>query len=234
MINVKIPSRSNSVNGVLRENMSLGRDGHEGQVTLDRLQATVRFKNSLKIGTSNVRTMFQKGKLKNVKKEMERLKVNVLGLSEIRWTGAGYFKTGNFIIFYSRGDQRERGISILLDKETSRCVKGFWAVSDRVLLVKLHGKPFSISFIRGYAPTADHDEDVITNFYEELGTAYKQCNSQDIIYVMGDFNAKVGNERIGNTVGPFGIGNNLVSWCQSHNLVITNTRFKNHSCRLWT
>ena len=109
-----------------------------------------------------------------------------------------------------------------------------------MLLVKLHGKPFNISFIQGYAPTADHDEDVITNFYEELDTAYRQCNSQDIIYVMGDFNAKVGNERIGNTVGPFGLGNktdrgnNLVSWCQSHNIVITNTWFKNHPRRLWT
>lgn len=57
---------------------------------------------------------------------------------------------------------------------------------------------------------------------------------------MGDFNAKVGNERVGNTVGPFGLGDrndrgdNLISWCQSHNLVITNTWFKNHPRRLWT
>ena len=71
MINVKISSRNNSVNGALIENTSLGRDGHVRQVTLDRQQATVRTKNSLKIGTWNVRTMFQKGKLENVKKEME-------------------------------------------------------------------------------------------------------------------------------------------------------------------
>lgn len=48
--------------------------------------------------------MFQKGKLENVKKEMERLKLNVLGLSEVRWTGAGSFTTDNFTIFYSGGD----------------------------------------------------------------------------------------------------------------------------------
>ena len=131
-------------------------------------------------------------------------------------------------------------MGILVDNETSRSVKGFWAVSDRVMLIKLHGKPFNISFIQSYAPTTDRDEDAITKFYEELNQAYKQCNSQDIIYVMGDFNAKVGNERTGNTVGPFGVGNKndrgdiLTAWCQSHDLVITNTWFKNHPRRLWT
>ncbi len=84
MINVNNSSPNNSVNGVLRENTSLGRDGHVRQVTLDRQQTTVRTKNSLKIGTWNVRTMFQKGKLENIKKEMQRLQVNALGISEVR------------------------------------------------------------------------------------------------------------------------------------------------------
>src|SRR5258708_2184738 len=123
MINVKISSRNNSVKGIPRENASLGRDGHDGQVTLDRHQATVRTKNSLGIGTWNVRTMFQKEKLENVKKEMERLQFNVLGLSEVRWKGAESFTTDNFTIFYSGGDQHERGVGILLDKETSKSVK---------------------------------------------------------------------------------------------------------------
>ena len=240
MTNVKISSRQSSVNGVLKKNASLGRDGHEGQVTINRHQATVRTKNSLKIGTWNVRTMFQKGKLDNVKHEMEKLKLNVLGLSEVRWIGAGSFTTDNFITIYSGGDQHEKGVGILLDKETSKSIKSFWGVSDRVVLVKLNGKPFNISIIQVYAPTADYDEDAITNFYEELDKVYDQCSSQDIIYVIGDFNAKVGNERIGNTVGSFGLGkkndrgNNLVTWCQSHDLVITNTWFKNHPRRLYT
>lgn len=78
----------------------------------------------------------------------------------------------------------------------------------------------------------------MTKFYEELENANKQCKSQDIIYVMGDFDAKIGNERIGNTVGRFSLsdkndrGDNVISWCQSHDLVITNTWFKNHPRRL--
>ena len=69
--------------------------------------------------------MFQKGKLENAKKEMERLKLNVLGLSEVRWKGAGSFITDNFTIIYSGGDQHERGVGMLLDKEMSKCIKGF-------------------------------------------------------------------------------------------------------------
>ena len=125
MMNVKISSRQNSVNGVLKKNASLGRDGHEGQVTLNCHQATACTKNSLKIGTWIVRTMFQKGKLNNVKHEMERLKLNVLGISEVRWIGAGSFTTDNFIIIYSGGDQHEKEVGILLDKETSKSMKGF-------------------------------------------------------------------------------------------------------------
>ena len=171
---------------------------------------------------------------------MERLKLNVLGLSEVRWIGAGSFTTDNFIMIYSGGDQHEKGVGILLDKETSTSIKDFWGVSDRIVLVKLNGKPFNISIIQVYTPTADYGEDAITNFYEELDKAYDQCSSQNIIYVMGDFNATFGNERIGNTVGPFGLGkkndrrNNLVTWCQTHDLVITNTWFKDHPRRLYT
>ena len=69
--------------------------------------------------------MFQKGKLNNVKHEMERLKLNVLGISEVRWIGAGSFTTDNFIIIYSGGDQHEKEVGILLDKETSKSMKGF-------------------------------------------------------------------------------------------------------------
>jgi len=122
---------------------------------------------------------------------MNRLKINLLGLSEVRWKHAGSFKTDDFTMLYSGGDQHERGVGVLLNKETSKVIKGFWAISDRIILVKLQGKPCDISIIQCYAPTSDYDDVAIANFYEQLDEAYKQCKSQAIIYVMGDFNAKV-------------------------------------------
>ena len=110
------------------------------QVTFDRQQATARkLKEPLRIAIWNVRSLLQKGKLDNIKQEMERLKINILGLSEVRWKGAGE-TTGKSKFYYSGGEDHERGVGIILDEEASKSVKGYWAVSDRVLLLKVAGK----------------------------------------------------------------------------------------------
>ena len=74
---------------------------------------------------------------------------------------------------------------------------GYWAISDRVLLVKLNGHPFNISIIQEYAPTSACTEEDIEAFYETLEKAKEQCKSQDIIIMMGDFNAIDGKQREG-------------------------------------
>ena len=87
-------SNANSVNGVDDNeaiNTSLGRGTHVRQVRPDRQPATVRNKTTLRFGTWNVRTLYQAGKLANVKLEMERLNINMLGLCETRWTDTGCF-----------------------------------------------------------------------------------------------------------------------------------------------
>ena len=63
--------------------------------------------------------MWRKGKLDNTKKEMERLKISIFGLSEVRWEGAGRIKSGKHNIIYSGGDKRERGVGIILNEATS-------------------------------------------------------------------------------------------------------------------
>ncbi|GFN75667.1 craniofacial development protein 2-like protein [Plakobranchus ocellatus] len=83
-------------------------------------------------------------------------------------------------------------------------------------------------------------EDVeVGKFYEEIEKAKGYLKSQDIIIVMGDFNAKVGDERI-KVVGPSGIGtvnergSRLIEWCQINAFTMTNTWYQNHSRRQWT
>ena len=127
--------------------VSSGRDCHAPQVTPDRHQASVeklKTTQKLKIATWNVRTVLQKGKLENIKKEMARLKLNILGLSEMRWKGAGTITSGTNKLVYSGGAEHE---GILFDQATSKSLKGFWSLSDRVLLVKIEGKPFDINII---------------------------------------------------------------------------------------
>ena len=124
--------------------------------------------------------------------------------------------------------------------ECAKALKGFWSANDRVIVMKISGKPFDIGIVQAYAPTADKDMAVIESFYEDVEKAMKHLKSQDIKIIMGDFNAKVGNDRIDKIVGPFGsgeideLGEKLVEWCKEYNFVIMNTWFKNHPRRCWT
>ena len=138
------------------------------QVTPDHHQATACNNNIKKIGTWNVRTLFQKGKLDNVIQEMQRLQINLLGLCEVRWTGAGKVVTNNTTLVYSGGGKHEYGVGVLLDKEFSSCLLGYWAISERVMLVKIKGRPFNIAVIQCYAPTCHSLEEEVDTFLNTL------------------------------------------------------------------
>ena len=160
---------------------SLGRTDHVRQVSPDRHPATVRNGTKLKIGTWNVRTLAQPGKLDNIIQEMKRMNLNVLGLSEMRWKGAGCITSDNYTIIYSGGHLHQRGVGIILDQKTSKAMKGFWTINDRVIIVKLRSTPFDIGIIQVYAPTADKDDTAVEEFYENVDEAMKQMKSQELL-----------------------------------------------------
>ena len=235
----------NSVNGnCVRGNstvVTLGRTRHERQVASDRHQATVRNNSKLRIGTWNVRTMYQLGKFANVEREMRRLTVDIMGVSEVRWTGAGSVdleEGGCFI--YSGGDAHMHGVGVMLSRTVSCSLVGYYAVSERVLLVKLKGKPFHICIIQVYAPTSDYEEEQVEDFYRDVMKAKEQCKPHDITLVMGDLNAKLGRERVEDIVGPFGLGDRnergerWAEWCVENEQVVMNTWFRQPPRRTWT
>ena len=127
----------------------------------DRHQATVRNKDIIMIGTSNVRTLLQCGKLENLKQEMKRFKINILGVCETRLKGNGYFQSDNFRMIYAGGEKHEIGVGILLDEERNKSLISHWQITERVMLVKLKGNPFNISIIMVYAPTSDSTDEEI-------------------------------------------------------------------------
>ena len=139
--------------------------------------------------------MMQRGKVENVKQEMKRMEINILGLSEMRWNGAGCVTSGGYKILYSGGKHHFRGVGVIFDPETSKVSMGFWTVSDRAIIVKHQGKPLEIGLIQIYAPTADKYEEEIEIVYETVKKAMKQLKSQDIKIVVGDFNSKGVSER---------------------------------------
>ena len=116
--------------------LSPGRKSHLRQVTFVRYQATVPSTRKFIIATWNVRTLYQIGRLENVEREMDRLRVDMLGLSEVRWPGVGcnqMDKGGTFV--YARGGTAERSVGIMLSESVTKCMIEYRAVSDSVLLV---------------------------------------------------------------------------------------------------
>ena len=120
------------------------------------------------IGTWNVTSMNQ-GKLEAVKQEMARVNVDILGISELRWTGIGEFNSDDHYIYYCGQESlRRNGIAIIVNKRARNAVLGCNLKNDRKISVRFQGKPFNITVIQVYAPTSITEEAEVEWFYEDL------------------------------------------------------------------
>ena len=110
-------------------------------------------KEQYRIGTWNVRSMNQ-GKLEVVKQEMARVNVNILGISELKWTGMGEFNSDDHYIYYwGQESLRRNGVAIMVNKRVWNAVLGCNLKNDRMISVHLQGKPSNITVIQVYAWT---------------------------------------------------------------------------------
>ena len=126
------------------------------------------YKEQYCIGTWNVRSTNQ-GKLEIVKQETARVKVDILGISELKWTGMGDFNSGDHYIYYCGQESlRRNGVAIMVNKSVQNAVLGGNLKNDRVISVCLQGKPFNITVIQVYAPTSNAEEAEVEWFYEDL------------------------------------------------------------------
>ena len=113
------------------------------------------------------------------------------------------------------------------------------AVSKRQNDLWFQGKPFNIMVIQAYAPTSNAEEAEVEWFYEDLQDLSELTPKEDVLFIIGDWNTKVGQETPGVT-GKFGLGvqndagQRLIEFCQENTLVIANTLFQQHKRRLYT
>ena len=207
-------------------------------------KGNVRRLNTARIGTWNVRTLLDVGKIHLLTQELRRLKCNICGVSETRWSGKGHFTTlGNSHTIYFSGKETRgtEGVAILIDQKTNRHVMGYNPISERLISIRVNARPTPITILQCYAPTSAADEDTCDNFYDELQQAIDSTPNKDILVIMGDFNAKVGTLQTNKEVmGKYGLGerNNrgqkLVEFCEQNHLWISNTQFKHHPRRTYT
>ena len=109
-----------------------------------------------------------------------------------------------------------------------------------MILVRFQGKPFNITVIHVYAPTTDAKKAEVGWFYEDLQDLLELIPPKDVLFIIGDWNAKVGSQETPGIRGKFGLelqneaGQRLVEFCQENTLVIANTVFQQNKRRLYT
>ena len=108
------------------------------------------------------------GKLEMIKQEMARLNVDILGISELQWSGMGEFNSGDHYIYYCGQESlRRNGVAIIVNKRVGNAVLGHNLKNDRMISICFQGKPFNITVIQVYAPTSNAEEAEVEWFYED-------------------------------------------------------------------
>ena len=115
----------------------------------------------LKIGTWNVGTLYQPGKFENLIQEMQNMNLGILRIAETHWTEEGKIIQENHTMIYSGGEKHRNGVGIVMKNSVAKSMMEFWAISDRVMMMKLEAKPFNINAMQMYTPTQDHDGEEI-------------------------------------------------------------------------
>ena len=117
-------------------------------------------------GTWNFRSKNQ-GKLEVVKQEVARVKIDISGINELKWTGMGKFNSNDHYIYYCGQESlRRNGVAIIGNKRVLNAVIGYSLKNDRMISVCFQGKPFTITVIQVYVPTSNAEE--AERFFEDL------------------------------------------------------------------
>ena len=180
------------------------------------------------------------GKLEVVKQEMARVNIDKLGISKLKWTGMGEFNSDDHYIYYCGQETlRRKGVAIMVNRRVQNAVLGCSLKNDRMISVHLQGKPFNITVIQAYAPISNAEAAEVEWFYEDVQDL-ELTPKKDVLFILGDWNAKVGSQETPGVTGKFGLGvwneagQRLKEFCQENTLVIANTLFQQHKRRLYT
>ncbi|KAL4125923.1 hypothetical protein QTP88_010160 [Uroleucon formosanum] len=175
---------------------------------------------------------------------MARMSIDILGISEVRWSETGDIWRGDYRFIYS-GTSVENpgrgGVGIMLRKDIGKKVKSYVQYSERIILVKIETKLKDTIIVQVYMPTSNSNDSQVEEVYEQIEKAIDTIKGEENLIIMGDWNAIVEEgkgER--NIMGKYGLGkrnergDRLVEFCAKHDLIITNTCFDHHPRRRYT
>ncbi|PVD22304.1 hypothetical protein C0Q70_18113 [Pomacea canaliculata] len=169
-------------------------------------------------------------------KEFDNYNLDILGVSEVRWTGTGKRRlaSGHTILFSGRSDaQHSEGVALLLNKKTEKALLEWKPYGPRLLRARFHSKYTKLTVLACYAPTNDSEAEDKDAFYDQLQAASESVPAHDMLLIIGDLNAKVGSDNTcrEHVMGKHGIGTindngeRLADFCEENNLLIGGTLF---------
>ena len=127
---------------------------------------------------------------------MARVNINILEISELKWTGIGEFNSDDHYIYYSGQESfRRNGVAIMVNKRVWNAVFGCNLKNDRMISVRFQGKPSSITVLQVHSPTSNAEEAEVERFYEDLQYLLELTPKKDVLFIIGDWNAKVGSQE---------------------------------------
>ena len=178
--------------------------------------------------------MFTVGKAAQVAREMERYRLDLTGISEIRWTGAGRIKMRNgYTMIYAGDESEHQRVAIMMSQDTQKSLIAWTAVSSRTITARFYSRFKNATVIQVYAPTNESTDDEKDYFYDHLQATFDTYNRHDVVIIKGDLNAKVAddNKDMEEIMGKHGFGNinnngkRFCDFCSMNGLVITGTSF---------
>lgn len=185
--------------------------------------------------------MITTGKAIQTAQEMERYKIEILGLSEVRWKGVGEIEleNGAKIIYSGRTEEtakHEQGVAFMISKQCKKSLIEWIAISERIIVARFKARVFNICIFNIYAPTNEKTKEEKEDFYDELQKVQDETrkkHKRDIFIMIGDMNAKIGADNRGREeiMGKEALGiinengELFVDFCANNNYVIGGSLF---------
>ena len=138
---------------------------------------------------------------------MARVKIDILEISELKWTGMGEFNSDDHHIYYCGQESlRRNGVAIIVNKRVQNAILGCNLKNNRMTSVHCQGKPFNITVIQVYTPISNAEEADVERFYKDLQDLLELTPKIGVLFIIGDWNAKLGSQETPGVTGKFGLG----------------------------
>jgi endonuclease/exonuclease/phosphatase family metal-dependent hydrolase len=222
----------------IRRHMTRRRESRKEPELLTHLLSC---RKTARLGCWNVRTMWEQGRTAQVLTEMRNYRIDILGISETRWKGTEKKRLNTGEMMLSSGQKEgskhySKGVALVLSKEAQKALIEWEAMGPRIISATFRTtkKKIKLHVIQCYAPTNDKEESKKEKFYTKLQSIVEKKRKRDIIIMMGDLNAKVGedNSSFEEVMGKHGLGKMnengeiLANFCASNQLVIGGSIFQ--------